>query len=146
MEYVGIQMNDGNYICHHGVKGQKWGKRRYQNEDGSLIHPDYSRRPGVNYRKLTKIKRKLEKASIKEKKTFDRAKPLDDAISKKYGTYPGGPNIKNKKILNMAIKDFHSTKEYKKYQKAYKRVEKYANMYTSEIYKYARKQIKKNRR
>lgn len=25
-----------NYIQHHGVKGQKWGVRRYQNKDGSL--------------------------------------------------------------------------------------------------------------
>ncbi len=24
------------YIAHHGIKGQKWGIRRYQNEDGSL--------------------------------------------------------------------------------------------------------------
>lgn len=23
-------------LFHHGIKGQKWGKRRYQNEDGSL--------------------------------------------------------------------------------------------------------------
>lgn len=24
-----------NYIVHHGIKGQRWGVRRYQNEDGS---------------------------------------------------------------------------------------------------------------
>lgn len=23
-------------ICHHGIKGMRWGRRRYQNEDGSL--------------------------------------------------------------------------------------------------------------
>ena len=25
-----------NYLYHHGIKGQKWGIRRFQNEDGSF--------------------------------------------------------------------------------------------------------------
>lgn len=25
-----------NYLAHHGIEGQKWGRRRFQNEDGSL--------------------------------------------------------------------------------------------------------------
>ena len=29
-------MNKSRYLAHHGIKGQQWGNRRFQNEDGSL--------------------------------------------------------------------------------------------------------------
>ena len=31
-------------LYHHGIKGQKWGVRRFQNEDGTLKKSGYQRR------------------------------------------------------------------------------------------------------
>lgn len=36
MDYTAIDPTSFRYISHHGVKGQKWGIRRYQNPDGTL--------------------------------------------------------------------------------------------------------------
>lgn len=53
--------DDDLYLAHHGIKGMKWGIRRYQNEDGSYteagkkryFNPDGS----LNYRGIQKKRR-----------------------------------------------------------------------------------------
>lgn len=43
--YYGIVRSD--YLAHHGIKGQRWGIRRFQNQDGSFT-PAGRRRYGVD--------------------------------------------------------------------------------------------------
>lgn len=53
MYYAIVRTDD--YISHHGVKGQKWGRRRYQNVDGTLINP--KGRP-MSQKQIAKVQRK----------------------------------------------------------------------------------------
>lgn len=59
---------DQNYeLLHYGIKGQKWGIRRYQNEDGSLTTAGKDHyRTGNLQRELNKADRKLAKFKMKE--------------------------------------------------------------------------------
>ena len=74
---------DGNFISdkelyHHGIKGMKWGIRRYQNADGSLTNAGKKRAE----RKLNKLFKKSDKA-ISKYKSYDRQYKLADAGAKK---------------------------------------------------------------
>lgn len=40
-----------NYISHHGIKGMKWGVRRFQNKDGSLTPEGQKRYSDEQYRR-----------------------------------------------------------------------------------------------
>lgn len=55
------------YIEHHGVKGQKWGVRRYQNADGSLTNAGKKRYNTDTYASTISGLNKIEKQNAKLK-------------------------------------------------------------------------------
>ena len=76
-------MNDYLELYHHGIKGQKWGVRRFQNEDGSLTPAGkerygYDSRTGMMSREGLKLYQKDISTNKKHNKAIDR-------INKKYG-------------------------------------------------------------
>ena len=52
--------NEGVYLAHHGIKGQRWGVRRFQNPDGSLT--------AAGARRIRTLKGRSEKIDSKKSK------------------------------------------------------------------------------
>ena len=100
-------------LYHHGVKGQKWGVRRYQNEDGSLTP--------AGRRHLEKMDKKWVKQNVKSihKNALQESRDeLKDYVmnelnprfqGQKHGAnYNNALNRKMAEIMNTKVSDIRS--------------------------------------
>ena len=101
------------YLAHHGVLGQKWGVRRYQNKDGSLTSAGKAR-----------ARMDTEKGN---KWALSKHQPSSIKSSIAAGLYAAKPNAKNEKRLNK----YNAADEVR-----YKAARDYANKNKSSIGKY----------
>lgn len=72
------------YLQHHGIKGQKWGVRRFQNADGSYTAAGKKRYNDDGSKKSSKTRR-LEKNSSKIQSNIDSFKPIRNGLKDKNG-------------------------------------------------------------
>ena len=93
-----------NELYHHGIKGQKWGVRRYQNKDGSLTPAGKKKEYKKSLKADKKIRRNLESkaydsamfANAYSKKSKSYSKKYEKAIAKD----PTKSNQKTQRIEN----------------------------------------------
>lgn len=64
---------NNDYLAHHGIKGQKWGIRRFQNSDGSLT-PAGRKRYQEIYDEYKEASRNLEEKEIRYNRANDSIK------------------------------------------------------------------------
>lgn len=79
--------NDGtdkDYIAHHGIKGQKWGERRFQYEDGTLT-PVGKERYGYGIESATSTHNNFHSRT---KKVYNSQKGVTVKLGEKYSNTP----------------------------------------------------------
>ncbi|WP_443794504.1 DUF7211 domain-containing protein [Dialister hominis] len=108
-EYYGIHYD--SVIEHHGIKGQKWGVRRYQNPDGTLT-PLGRKKLGRLERKVTKLGDTV-KQSRSRYMTLAKKKKNGTATSKELREYAALSSAlrKSSKKLKKVSSEFDSKKK-----------------------------------
>ena len=117
MESVFIPHSD--YLEHHGIKGQKWGLRRYQNPDGSYTEEGKKRYLSDGGEKTEKGKKREARDYTRELNRLEQDNAMRSARSASLGLY----NQKlERKIKNKEYKGRDATRLKVKQQDATKKM------------------------
>lgn len=130
MYYVGQAFYvDSNYLEHHGILGQKWGVRRFQNEDGTLTAAG-KRRLATYGKRQEKYMYKQERTAPKVGKAYERvlkAQSKEDKADYKRNTAWTGSGTKR---WERKYNTYHARrlKKNAKYNRKQFKMEKYKRL------------------
>lgn len=139
--YVG-SMPYSDELFHHGIKGQKWGIRRYQNADGTLT-PEGVKRYGTveNFQKAQQDKAKRGLSDDTKRKIKTAAKVAGIAAltgAAAYGAYKVGKGIQkghenyvDRMTMHKLSNEMNTRDLFVKQLDFNDRMEMYANPYAS---------------
>ena len=153
MSYIRISNNDGTYslvhaddegayLAHHGVKGQRWGVRRFQNPDGSLTEKGKRRMKTLQGKsdKLDAKKAKLNSPKNMVKLSqYNRLSAYHHAVANQYKAYEDFYRNKASYALTNHGAKF-DTKKADKFHTKYVKEAKKAVKYDDHITKHQNKE------
>ena len=74
-------------ISHHGIKGQRWGVRRYQNADGSLTAAGKKRYNSRELKNIREERSNLYDRYTKDNEDYKKAQKLEEEAWRLYDTH-----------------------------------------------------------
>lgn len=94
-----------SYLYHHGVKGQKWGVRRFQNKDGTLTFEGKQRHLVSLSDASSSIKKSAQLTSNKAKEISSKVTTPQGAQSVQQGIKGANQALQGAKKLSDAVND-----------------------------------------